>query len=104
MPDHIEPNDVASCPQESKEYTITTEGSGYGGSKQAALDAARAQADEKSKLRPACPPGCSEERKVEEPAYDSTKPVYSKYGKGWKCTLDRQQKILLACKKKEDAG
>lgn len=101
MPDKIEPNDVAACPQEPKVYTITSEGVGYGESKQAALDAARAQADEKSKLRPVCPPGCNEERKIEEPAYDSTKPVYSEYGKGWKCTLDRQQKTSLACKQKD---
>jgi hypothetical protein len=97
MADSITPANV-TCPQSSIDYEVKSDGEGYGGSKAAALEAARSHADAKGALQPACPRGCTDERVDKDPPYDSGRPEYTAYGRGWKCTVERTRTVTLACR------
>src|SRR5688500_6909703 len=96
MPDSINPVGI-QCPQAAVTYTITTDGEGFGGNKQEALENARKQADGKGALLPSCPGPCKETRTSVEPPYDKTKPAYAPFGAGWRATLQRERADSVAC-------
>jgi hypothetical protein len=94
--DKIDP--IVGCPQDPTLHTIKSDGVGYGDTKGKALDAARAQADAKSALMPACPSKCRGTATEVDPSYDSSTPTYTPFGSGYECKVERTRTVTLACK------
>ncbi len=90
-----------ACPTPVGEHVIVADGTGYGGSRAAALTAARADADSKLAIGIQCVSGCKPVVSETAPVYDSSVPAYVRWGSGFEARLQRSKSVNAAC---EPAG
>ncbi len=93
--------DVLACPSPPAPYDQKASGTGHGLSKDAALSAARTDADTQLDMNVQCGAGCGDPViVVTDPVYDDGRPVYAPLKRGWTCTASRARSISVECKAK----
>ena len=90
---------VVPCDGKTTEYDCKASGSGHRRTRDAALTAARAEADARLETMVQCAEPCGEPVVVEvEPPWDCSRPKYERKGRGFDCTLDRCRSVKVTCK------
>jgi hypothetical protein len=96
--------DSVPCPSGPTTYDQSATGAGNGLTKDAALSAARSDADTQLDMdiqcgEPRSGSACGDPIiTIVEPVYDCSRPNYTPHKRGWKCSVQRCRTVSVQCK------